>query len=112
MRFLTRIIVIALATLLLLPAAASAQDIVEPEPMPPLPCPGCWWPVDAVAQLDGIEADVEVADGVTIARYRFDLSNPADTRHGGPGAEGRIVFPVPSGSSVTDLVLSGGLETL
>ena len=31
---------------------------------------------------------------------------------GGPGAEGRIVFPVPAGSSVTDLVLSGGPETL
>ncbi|RKY15829.1 MAG: hypothetical protein DRQ55_19055, partial [Planctomycetota bacterium] len=81
--------------------------------MPPMPCPGCWWPVDAVAQLDGIEADIDVTDGKTVARYRFDLSNPApDGHHGGPGAEGRIIFPVPSGSSVTDLVLSGGPETL
>jgi Ca-activated chloride channel family protein len=31
---------------------------------------------------------------------------------GGAPAEGRIVFPVPAGSSVTDLVLSGGPETL
>ncbi len=75
-------------------------------------CPDCWWPVDQVAQLDGIEADIEVSDGVSIARYRFDLSNPADKDRGGPGAEGRIVFPVPAGSSVTDLVLSGGPETL
>jgi len=114
MRSLSRIIVIALAALLLLPATISAQDLREPiEPMPPIPCPGCWWPVDAVAQLDGIEADIEVTDGKTIARYRFDLSNPApEGRRGGPGAEGRIVFPVPPGSSVTDLVLSGGPETL
>ncbi len=65
-----------------------------------------------MAQLDGIEADIEVNDGVSIARYRFDLSNPAEPGRGGPGAEGRIVFPVPAGSSVTDLVLSGGPETL
>ena len=111
MRFLSRTIVVALAAMLLLPASAFAQ-IIEPEPMPPMPCPGCWWPVDQVAQLDGIEADVAVNDGVTIARYRFDLSNPASKDQGGPGAEGRIVFPVPAGSSVTDLVLSGGPETL
>ncbi|MGD8485524.1 MAG: VWA domain-containing protein, partial [Chloroflexota bacterium] len=113
MRSLSRIIVIALAALLLLPAATSAQDRRQPiEPMPPLPCPGCWWPVDQVAQLDGIEADIAVTDGVTVARYRFELSNPAPKDRGGPGAEGRIVFPVPAGSSVTDLVLSGGPETL
>ncbi len=111
MRSPSRIIVTALAALLLLPASASAQQIIAPEP--PLPCPGCWWPVDAVAQLDSIEADIDVSDGVTIARYRFDLSNPALEGHeGGPGAEGRIIFPVPTGSSVTDLVLSGGPETL
>jgi Ca-activated chloride channel family protein len=110
MRSLSRIIVLTLAALLLLPAAASAQ-IIEPEP--PMPCPGCWWPVDAVAQLDAINADIEVTDGKTVARYRFDLSNPATDRdRGGPGAEGRIVFPVPRGSSITDLVLSGGPETL
>ncbi len=114
MRSLSRIIVMSLAALLMLPAAASAQ-IIEPEPipMPPRPCMDCWWPVDAVAQLDGIEADIEVTDGKTVARYRFELSNPArEGRRGGPGAEGRIVFPVPAGSSVTDLVLSGGPETL
>lgn len=112
MRSLSRIIVTSLAALLLLPASASAQ-IIEPDPpMPPMPCPGCWWPVDTLAQLDGIEADIDVSDGVTVARYSFDLSNPAPKDHGGPGAEGRIVFPVPAGSSVTDLVLSGGPETL
>ncbi len=111
MRSLSRIIVTALAAALVLPASASAQ-IVEPEPIPPMPCVGCWWPVDQVAQLDGIEADIEVIDGTTVARYHFDLSNPAPKDHGGPGAEGRIVFPVPAGSSVTDLVLSGGPETL
>ena len=111
MRSLSRIIVLALAALFLLPTSAFAQ-IIEPEPMPPLPCPGCWWPVDQVAQLDGIDADIEVSDGVAVARYRFDLSNPAPKDRGGPGAEGRIVFPVPAGSSVTDLVLSGGPETL
>ena len=111
MRSLSRIIVTALAATLALPAAVSAQ-IVEPEPMPPVPCPGCWWPVDQVAQLDGIDADIEVVDGTAVARYRFDLSNPAEVDRGGPGAEGRIVFPVPAGSSVTDLVLSGGPETL
>ncbi len=111
MRSPSRIIVTALAALLLLPASASAQRVIAPEP--PMPCPGCWWPVDAVAQLDSIEADIDVSDGVTIARYRFDLSNPVTDRgKGGPAAEGRIIFPVPAGSSVTDLVLSGGPETL
>jgi Ca-activated chloride channel homolog len=110
MRSLSRILVATLAVLLL-PATVSAQAIIEPEP--PLPCPGCWWPVENVAQLDGMQADIDVSDGLTIARYRFDLSNPAaEGRHAGPGAEGRIVFPVPAGSSVTDLVLSGGPETL
>jgi Ca-activated chloride channel family protein len=111
MRSLSRTIVVAIAAAFLLPAPTFAQ-IIEPEPMPPVPCAGCWWPVDQVAQLDGIDADIEVSDGVSIARYRFDLSNPAEKDRGGPGAEGRIVFPVPAGSSVTDLVLSGGPETL
>ena len=111
MRSLSRIIVLALAALLLLPVAGRAQEVVRPIE-PPLPCPDCWWPVNEMARLDGIEADIEVSDGVSIARYRFDLSNPADKDRGGPGAEGRIVFPVPAGSSVTDLVLSGGPETL
>ena len=108
----SRILVTALSAVLLLPAAASAQEVIEP--MPPLPCGGeCWWPVGATAQLDAIEADIEVGDAVAVASYRFELSNPvADDRMGGAPAEGRIVFPVPAGSSVTDLVLSGGPETL
>jgi Ca-activated chloride channel family protein len=111
MRFPSRIIVTALAALLVLPVAASAQELIEP--VPPIQCFDCWWPVGSVAQLDGIEAEIDVTDGKSVARYRFELSNPVeDGRNGGPGAEGRIVFPVPAGSSVTDLVLSGGPETL
>jgi Ca-activated chloride channel homolog len=101
----------SLSVLLLLPIAASAQEI-EPRIMP---CEfECWWPAGGVAQLDAIEADIEVSDGKAVARYSFELSNPvpAGEWQGGPGAEGRIVFPVPAGSSVTDLVLSGGPETL
>ncbi len=71
MRSLSRIIVIALAALFLLPAAGRAQDVIIEPPMPP-DCPGCWWPVTEMAQLDGIEAGIEVNDGVSIARYRFD----------------------------------------
>ena len=98
-----------LSAALLVPTAASAQDIIEPLP----PCDvGCWWPAGQVAQLDAIEADIEVTDGKAVARYRFELSNPVHDDVGGPGAEGRIVFPVPAGSSVTDLMLSGGPETL
>lgn len=108
MRSISRVFVATLATLLLVPSAASAQEVIIE---PPIRCDvECWWPVGSVAQLDAIDADIEVTDGKTIARYRFDLSNPND--RGGPGAEGRIVFPVPAGSSVTDLVLSGGPETL
>jgi Ca-activated chloride channel family protein len=107
----------ALILLALLPGTTAAQDI-EPipiEPRPIVPCDlDCWWPVGSIAQLDGIEADIDVADGRMISHYRFELSNPVP--RGGdvvaPSAEGRIVFPVPSGSSVTDLVLSGGPETL
>jgi len=110
MRSIPRILVTALSAVLLIPAASSAQDVIEP----PIRCLDCWWPVGSVAQLDAIEADIEVSDAKAVARYRFDLSNPDrdGIRHGGPAAEGRIVFPVPAGSSVTDLVLSGGPETL
>ena len=61
MRSTFRIIVTALAALLLLPATVGAQAIIEPEP--PRPCPDCWWPAGAVAQLDGIEADMSVING-------------------------------------------------
>ena len=107
----------ALLMAALLPSAAGAQEI-EPipiDPRPIVPCDvDCWWPVGTVAQLDTIEAEIDVADGRMIARYRFGLSNPMPdgTDVGTPNAEGRIVFPVPAGSSVTDLVLSGGPETL
>jgi Ca-activated chloride channel family protein len=110
MRSMSRILVTAMAAMLVLPATVSAQDVIIE---PPIRCMDCWWPVDSVAQLDGIEADIDVTDGVSVARYRFDLSNPVpEGQSRGPGAEGRIVFPVPAGSSVTDLVLSGGPETL
>ena len=107
----------ALLMAALLPSAAGAQEI-EPipiDPRPIVPCDvDCWWPVGTVAQLDTIEAEIDVADGRMISRYRFALSNPMPdgTDVGTPNAEGRIVFPVPPGSSVTDLVLSGGPETL
>lgn len=110
MRSMSRLVITALSAVMLLPASANAQDDVIIEP--PIRCMDCWWPVAEVAQLDGIEADIDVSDGKTVARYRFELSNPADEDRGGPGAEGRIVFPVPADSSVTDLVLSGGPETL
>ncbi len=113
MRSLSRIMVTALSGVLLLPAVTSAQELVEPRPLPP--CGGeCWWSTGATAQLDAIDAAIEVADGSSVARYRFELSNPIPEggSPGGPGVEGRIVFPVPAGSSVTDLVLSGGPETL
>ena len=91
----SRILVTALSAVLLLPAAASAQEVIEP--MPPLPCGGeCWWPVGATAQLDAIEADIEVGDGVAIARYRFELSNPvADDRMGGAPRGGPHRLPGP-----------------
>ncbi len=111
MHALSRITIAALLMTVALPASAAAQ-VIEREPIPPQPCDDCWWPVGSVAQLDGMEADIDVTDGVMQARYRFDLSNPGRPDHGGPGAEGRIVFPVPEGSSVTDLLLSGGPETL
>jgi len=86
MRSLTTIVVTLLSAILLLPAAASAQEIIEPRP--PLPCGGeCWWPVGSVAQLDAIEADIEVTDGKAVARYRFDLSNPSDHGFGGITAD-------------------------
>ena len=116
MRLVPRLLVTTLATVMLMPAAASAHegpDHVHPiDPVPVRPCEfDCWWPVSEVAQLDVVAAEVDVVDGSMVSRYRFHLSNPSTQRQG-PGAEGRIVFPVPTGSSVTDLVLSGGPETL
>ncbi len=62
MRSLAPTTALLLSALLLLPTAASAQDIIEP-PLPP-PCDiECWWPAGQVAQLDAIEADIEVTDG-------------------------------------------------
>jgi Ca-activated chloride channel family protein len=111
MRLVPRLLVATMAVVMLVPAAASAQD-VRIEPIPVQPCEfDCWWPVSEVAQLDAVEANLDVVDGSMVGRYRFHLSNPS-TQQQGPGAEGRIVFPVPSGSSVTDLALSGGPETL
>ena len=113
-RLVRSLAVLALLATLLLPAVAAAQE--RPiDPVPIRPCQlDCWWPVGSVAQLDALDAEIEVADGVMVARYRFQLSNPVPEGREvfGPGAEGRIVFPVPPGSSVTDLVLSGGPETL
>src|SRR5688572_30083104 len=100
-----------------LPTAATAQEVIDPiDPRPIVPCDvdrsDCWWPVGSVARLDAIEAGIEVADGSLVSRYRFQLSNPVPEGSDPVGAEGRIVFPVPTGSSITDLVLSGGPETL
>ncbi|MFN8622235.1 MAG: VWA domain-containing protein [Chloroflexota bacterium] len=107
----TRLPLLALAVALLVPASALAQDgPIEPVP----PCQlDCWWPAGSVAELDALKASVDVHDGAIVAHYRFRLSNPvAATDVAAPAAEGRIVFPVPAGSSVTDLVLSGGPDTL
>ena len=86
-----------------LPGSVLAQ--VGPEPVPP--CFDCWWPVNPVAQLDVLDVDIEVRDGVSISRHTLTLSNP-----GGGLAEGRVVVPVPPNSSVTDLSLSDGSVTL
>jgi len=75
--------------------------------MPPNRCFDCWWPALPVAQLDRFNAALELSDGLLVSRYRLELSNPGDGL-----AEGRIVVPVPPGSSVTDLLLSGGPQTL
>ncbi len=96
-----------IATIALIPAVASAQQPIDPPILPPDRCFDCWWPVMPVASLDRFEAEMDVTDGLLVSRYRLELSNP----HEGL-AEGRIVVPVPAGSSVTDLVLSGGPETL
>ena len=106
---------------LLLPPAAAAQTPpipIEPPILPPPPCGiECWWPVNPVAQLDMFEASIEVTDGVVSGHYRLHLSNPAPflplRQLPAPApAEARIVVPVPPGSSVVDLVLAGGPETL
>ena len=86
----------------------------------PFPIEPPWWPVTGEARLDTFEVDATVHDGVIEATYRLTLSNPGWDILPRPDrpfpiaaeAEARIVMPVPPGSSVTDLVLSGGPETL
>ena len=115
MQYLSRFLGLALVALLLLPASVAAQEPPRPQPVPPRPCSfDCWWPVGSVAQLDRLEAEIKVGDGVMTARYRFHLSNPFPPHEDfvRADAEGRIVCPVPAGSSISDLVLSGGPETL
>ena len=103
---------------LMLPAVTRAQTPTEPRPIdPPCGIEDCWWPIAPVATLEALDVDIEVIDGAMRASYEFHLSNPGNPliERPFPGAglaEGRIVFPVPPGSSVSDLVLSGGPETL
>ncbi|MEZ4503883.1 MAG: VWA domain-containing protein [Dehalococcoidia bacterium] len=106
---------------LTLPALAAPVEAQQPFPVePPIPFDPPWWPVTGEARLDTFEVDAEIRDGVIEATYRLVLSNPGwddrfrpgDVRPVAPEAEGRIVMPVPPGSSVSDLVLSGGPETL
>ena len=107
----------ALLMAALLPSAAGAQEI-EPipiDPRPIIPCDvDCWWPVGGSPSSTRSRPRSTSPTAGSISRYRFALSNPMPdgTDVGTPNAEGRIVFPVPPGSSVTDLVLSGGPETL
>jgi Ca-activated chloride channel family protein len=111
MRSLTLTIAGAVALVLVWPLAAGAQERIRP--IEPVPCVDCWTPVVDTAVLDGLDAHVSVADGVVITHYRFELSAPPRLgRVGRQSVEGRLVVPVPAGSSVTDLVLSGGPETL
>ena len=108
------------------PPGAAAQELREPptpEPLPPT-CPAsadCWWPVTRVARLDALDLRLDVADGFVRADYRLRFSNPIPHIDGRPrphvlppavGAEGRVILPLPAGSSVADLTLSGGPETL
>ena len=93
-RLLITLLALALLTPLI-PMRLAAQ-VVEPPP----------FSIDG-AQLDALDVGITVRDAAAVARYRLDLSNPGDAL-----AEGRIVVPVPPGSAVGDLVLSGGPETL
>ncbi len=110
-----RPVLLVLVLITLMPAVVGAQEPLPPRTIdPPIvvpPCPAewrdCWWPVIPVAQLDRFEAQLTVSDGVVRAHYRLHLSNRGEQQ-----AEGRIVVPVPPGSSVADLVLAGGPETL
>ncbi len=92
-----RIFVLVLGLILMLPAQLLAQT---PEP--------AQIRVNTFgAQLDALEVDLDVRDGSTVARYALNFSNDS-----GGFAEGRIVLPVPPNSAVSELVLSGGPETL
>ena len=93
-----RLLIPLLALALLTPLAPTrlAAQVVEPPP----------FGIDG-ARLDTLDVAISVRDAAAVARYRLDLSNPGDFL-----AEGRIVVPVPPGSAVGDLVLSGGPETL
>ena len=96
---------LVLALALLLPVPLLAQAPPEP-PLPPITPPPPLIFIDG-AHLDLLEAHLDVRDAAAIARYRLHLTNPGELL-----AEGRIVVPVPPRSAVTDLVLSGGPETL
>lgn len=103
MRALLLALTAVLAAAVLTPTSSLAQ-----EPVPPCrEFRPCWGPAGPVATLERFEADLEVTDGVLRARYILHLTNDGEML-----AEGRIVVPVPPGSSVVDLLLAGGPETL
>ncbi len=103
---MSRAVVVLTMFFALLPALALAQ---QPDPRP---CPTgpqeCWWQAGPVAQLDQLDVRTNVRDASSSADYTFSLSNSSR----GGVAEGRIIIPVPRGSAVTGLTLSGGPETL
>ena len=116
---------VALAALALLALAPSLPGHAQQPPFPtepPIVIDPPWWPQAPQAQLDRFEVDAEVRDGHVVASYRFLLSNPGwdgprplierPLPSAGGAAEARIVVPVPPSSSVTDLLLAGGPETL
>jgi Ca-activated chloride channel family protein len=105
---LVRSWVIALAAMLaLLPLTALGQQPPIEPPIDPPRCFDCWWPVRPGANLDRLDAAIEVRDGVSETHYVLQLSN-----NSGGLAEGRIVLPVPPNSSVVDLALDDGERVL
>ncbi|MBI5158005.1 MAG: VWA domain-containing protein, partial [Acidimicrobiia bacterium] len=93
----TRILSALFALALGLPAAASAQVVIDP-PLPPCP----WWHCGGEAEvvIEEYRLDVTIDEGVAVTRVHQVLRNDSDFP-----AEGDFLHPIPAGAAVTGLTL-------
>jgi len=103
---MSRLAVLLLVLMVLIPAPLAAQtgpEPIEPPIFPPDPCFDCWWSDEPVSTLEQLSADPDMRNGLVVGQYELLLANcgGADAGSGPAGGE------PPSVSVTTSPVDSG-----